>query len=266
MRGTFLAAVSLLLAGCSGGGGHDGAEPFTCPDQTVLDVESIEGHHESGFDPAAHCPVPPSVRLDGVPATLGAYRTATVSWTLDNGSRAASHSMLTSLRVSPASVADADLGAPDAYGSELQRREHQNLPVTYETTLQFTQAATVYLRAYATIDGEDHWSPEATLRILPVEPTGTVVELTHAPGGPLGDFGPAEAQLLLGDAVAFVNEDVTPHTFTFTSGPGGAVPPAVEVAAMATGAPVPLLVPGTYEVETDDVQPKAATLVVAVPA
>ncbi|HLF16118.1 MAG TPA: hypothetical protein VI796_01630, partial [Candidatus Thermoplasmatota archaeon] len=74
-----LSVAAFLLAGCSSGGGHDETEPFTCPDGTPLDVEELPDHHDEGFDPADHCPVAPSVSLDGVPATLGAYRAATVS-------------------------------------------------------------------------------------------------------------------------------------------------------------------------------------------
>ncbi len=254
--------VAAALAGCTKDDGHTALDPVTCPDGTTLDPETVEGHHDAGFDALAACPVPPSIRLEGVPATLEAYRSATFSWTLDNGSQAA-HSLLTSVRVSPTSVADAELADPDSYGAELVRHEHQNLPVTYEGTLQFSQAATLYLRAYATINGADYWTPEAILEITPVQPTGVSVELTHSPGGPLGDFGPTDAVLNLGDAVVLVNDDLVEHAFTFT-GPGA--PGPVTVGAVARSDPIPFLAPGTYKVDTDDVQPKTLEFTVVVPA
>ena len=54
-----------------------------------------------------HCPVKPSVTLKGLPASLGAFRSAPFSWTLDNGTAPHAHSMLTSIRYSESSVADA---------------------------------------------------------------------------------------------------------------------------------------------------------------
>ncbi|MFA5945244.1 MAG: hypothetical protein WC876_12370, partial [Candidatus Thermoplasmatota archaeon] len=121
--------TALAFAGCTGDD-HGSIEPVTCPDGTVLSVEAIEAfadHHEAGFNATSHCPVKPSVRLEGVPASLQAFKAGPFSWTLDNGSVPHAHSMLTSIRYATASVADADLTAITKYPSELIKREHQDI-------------------------------------------------------------------------------------------------------------------------------------------
>lgn len=245
--------AALALAGC--GDKHEGLQPVTCPDGTVLsgdDLEGMPGHHGEGFDAAARCPVKPSVRLEGVPASLPAFKAGSFTWTLDNGSVHHAHSMLTSIRYSPASVPDADLTDVKKYPSELIKREHQDLPVTYRGNLTFSQVGKVYLRAYMEVAGVDYWSPEVAVDVTPVVPTGKVVDFRIPPGaGVAGEVEPAEAIVALGDAIRVVNEDVQPRSCTRTSGP-------VETAPVGDGEgaqeSIVMAAPGTYEFSCDTVQ------------
>ena len=245
--------VALALAGCNDE--HDGIEPVTCPDGTVLsgeDIEAMHDHHEEGFDAAAHCPVKPSVRLEGVPASLTAFKAGSFSWTLDNGSMHHAHSMLTSIRYSTASVPDADLTDAKKYPSELIKREHQDLPVTYRGNLTFSKVGMVYLRAYMEVAGVDYWSSEVALDVTPVVPTGKIVQFRIPPGaGVAGEVEPAEAILALGDAIQVANEDVQPRSCARTSGP-------VETAPVGNGdgaqESIVMVAPGTYEFSCDTLQ------------
>lgn len=251
-----LAVVAVLaLAGC--GEKHDEVEPVVCPDGTTLaaeDIEAMPEHHHGGFNATGHCPVAPSVSLIGVPASLQSYKSGAFSWTLDNGSVPHAHSMLTSIRYSEASVADADLTAITKYPSELIKREHQDLPITYKGNLTFGKVGKVYLRAYMEVSGKDYWSDEVVLEVTPVQPTGKVHEFTIPPAaGVAGDVTPAEAIVVLGDAIRVVNEDpLFPHSCARTSGPA-------ETATLGNGEgdaeSFVIIVPGTYEFECDTLQP-----------
>lgn len=269
--------LALALAGCSGGDDEPTYEAVTCPDGTVLTPEQVkaamEAHEASGetmghdhgghgSDANALCPVAPSVSLTGLPASLQAFKTAAFSWTLDNGSVANAHSMLTSIRYSTSSVADRDLTAVSKYPTELIKREHQDIPITYNGNLSFAKAGKVYLRAYAQIQGADYWSPEVELTVTPVPVTGTVVDIVQGMGDSLAPPTPADVSIMLGDAVRLVNEDLRDHTCAFDSGP--AVTPEMSAAAL-TGAsdPVVFLVPGQYTYNCDTVQASTITIHVA---
>jgi hypothetical protein len=267
---------ALALAGCSGGDGDHKVADVTCPDGTVVTSEQIEageGHHEAGFDPMTLCPVPPSVTLSGLPATIQVYRSAAFTWVVDPGSITAGHSMLTSIRYAKASIPDAELteGQMTKYPTEIIKKEHQNLPVTFKGNMTFNQPGKVYVRAYAQVQGEgaprrDVWSPEVVLEVLPVLPTGVVQSVTHALG-PVGELDPKTVDLQLGDAVKFVNEDFLDHTLELVSAPPGAEP--CELAAGMQGgesATCVLIAPGQYEFVTDDAPTtKSLTVNVAQP-
>lgn len=250
-----LAVLSAALAGCSDG--HSAPEPVVCPDGTTLtpeQVEALPGHHDEGFDPSGACPVAPSVRLEGVPASLQAFASAPFRWTLDNGTVPHAHSMLTAIRWSRAAVADTALAGPETYPEELIKREHQDLPITYRGNLSFAQAGTVYLRAYMEVAGEHYWSGEVALDVTPVLPTGTVHDVVVPPAaGVAGDPEPVEVAARLGDAIRLDNQDVLPHTCAYDAGPGQTDPLSAE--AQAQSEPVALLVPGLYEYVCDTLQP-----------
>jgi hypothetical protein len=254
-----VAITALAFAGC-GEKEHE-LEPVTCPDGTVLSAEDLEAfpdHHEAGFNGTAHCPVKPSVSLLGVPASLGAFKAGAFSWTLDNGTVEHAHSMLTSIRYSTTSVPDADLTAITKYPSELIKREHQNLPITYKGNLSFSKVGKVYLRAYMEVAGADYWSPEIAIDVMPVTPTGKVVEYKIPAGaGVTGPVTPGEQIVVLGDAIKVVNEDPVPRTCSRTSGPA-------ETDPLAADNQVVMVVPGTYEYRCDTLQPTTFKVIVNV--
>lgn len=273
MRNLVLAALvsaALALAGCSGGDGGPKYEAVTCPDGTVLTPEQVEeavknhtaGGHDHGAAVAGSnatgglavdvCPVPPSVSLEGVPPSLQAFRAASFRWSLDQGSLEHAHSMLTSIRWGDRSVPDRDLTNTNKYPNELIKREHQDLPVSYQGNLTFAKVGKVYLRAYAQIQGADYWSPEVALNVTPVPPTGTVHDVTHGPGDFLSPPTPAEVSAVLGDAVRLVNEDpIAARTCSFSSGPSAVNP--LSAPAGGESEPVLLVVPGIYEFTCDEV-------------
>lgn len=244
-------AVSLAMAGCAGE--PEGTAPTGDP--------CAGGGTAAGCQPPTP-PTPPSVELTGLPAQATAYAQVPFSWSLQNHSVARAHSLLTSVRVSSTSVPDSYLAGPDSFGSEVAKHEHQDLPVTYQGTLQVKRAGTVYVRAYATIGGADYWSAEAAVSIGPVEPTGVVKAVTHTAGAFAGTMEPADQMLQLGDAVVLANDDIVDHVFTFD-------PPVhdpMSVAGQSDSEPVVFLAPGTVRIMSDDVQPLEATVDVRAPA
>ena len=273
-----LLAWSLALAGCSGGSEDHDTVDVTCPDGTVLtagDIEADERHHDAGFNATqAMCPVPPMVTLSGLPATIQVYDSAAFTWAVDPGSIAKGHSMLTSLRYSKSSIPNADLveGQMAKYPTEIIKKEHQDLPVTFKGNMTFKEPGKVYVRAYAQVQGEgfarrDMWSPEVVLDVLPVVPTGIVHTVTHALG-PVGDLEPSSLSAALGDALQFDNQDVVDHTLELTDGPAGANACVLEGTGQGPSETTcVLVVPGSYQfVTTGDAQEKTLTVNVAQPS
>lgn len=267
-----LLAWSLALAGCSGGGGSHDAADVTCPDGTILTAEQIEahaGHHEDGFNATTLCPEPPQVTLSGLPATIQVYDSASFTWAVDAGSAAKGHSMLTSIRYAKASIPDAELveGQMEKYPTEIIKKEHQDLPVTFKGNMTFNQPGKVYVRAYAQVQGEglqrrDVWSPEVVLDVLPVQPSGREAVITHSSGFAVSNLDGPSDPVLIGDALRFNNAELIELTLTQTSAPAGAPPCELTAAPSENSAETCLLVvPGTYTFETDDVpQPKTVTI------
>lgn len=254
----------LATAGCFGGDDEHKVDPVTCPDGTTLgadQIEAVDGHHHATFNATDHCPVAPSVSLEGIPASLQAFKTAAFRWTLDNGSIPNAHSMLTSIRYSSSSVPDRELTNLAKYPTEIIKREHQDIPISYEGNLSFAKTGKVFLRAYAQIAGADYWSPEVQINVTPVPSTGVVVDITHGPGDFTSPPTPAEVNAILGDSIRLVNEDFIEHTCSFTSGP--AAVNALEAPAQGASQPVMLAVPGTYEFTCDELQPQSFTVHVA---
>lgn len=256
------ALVMLLLAGCSGSKEEPPAT-FTCPNGKVVQVPA-----NMTATPAAACPppVPPSVVLDQVPADVRIHQTASFAWSIAPGEYASGHSMLSSLRVSATPVADATLQGPDSFGTELARKEHQNLPMSATVEHTFPTAGTYYVRVYATIQADglpaaDFWTPEQVLVVADVTPTGKNTVVVHGVGNAAGKLTPDVVDLKLGDGVILKNDDVQARVFTpkdcaeFTA--------AVTVPSMASSQPLVFKDPKTCTFQTDDVQPLLLTVNVA---
>lgn len=275
-----LVALAVAFAGCSGGDDHAAVEDFTCPDGQVVPAETIEeadGHHDDGFNATSLCPEPPQLTVTGLPGSLPAFSKATFTWTAEPGAVQTPHSMLMSMRYATASVDESTLDAGseatmDSYPTELLKKEHQDLPATFEGSLSFSTVQTVYLRAFALVKGEGYdervmWSDEHTLVITPVNATGTVVTVTKSAGLAAGELTADDDSPALGDAVRLQNDDLVPLTLTLTSSPQGADACTLEADPRATSAASCLLViPGQYTFTSDDLQPKSITLTVAQPA
>lgn len=275
--------LALALAGCSGGDGGAKFEAVTCPDGTVLSAEEVELAMEGrpavaqGGEPgdgnrtegvaAQVCPVLPSVTLEGVPAALQAFKQAPFRWNVDNGSVPGGHSVLTAIRYSTESVPAGDLTGMAAYPNELIKREHQALPVGFTGNLSFSKPGTIYLRAYAQVQGtgyekREFWSPESALEVTPVPPTGTVLTVVKGPGDFLSPPTPPTTNAVLGDAIELDNQDPVPRTCSFQSGPAQVEPLTAE--GSATSNQVLLLVPGTYAFTCNTAQPTGFSVNVAV--
>jgi hypothetical protein len=269
-----LAIAALALAGCSSKSGPDN---HTCAKTgRVIDLSLVEGSGKKGFDPESACPapIPPSVAFAKVPTAMTAYFPALGTWTVATGNYTQGHSMLTQLRMSAKPIVADQLKKPDDYGSVLAQFAHQDVPGKFDAKLKFEKAGTYYLRAYAQVRGEglpdtDFWSPEVQVVVAPVNATGKSTEVVRAAGpalaGQTGKLAPNAVSAVLGDAIVLVNDDVVPHTFTF-SGTCKHDPIAVEAQGGHSGQ-IMLLVPGTCKATTDDqAGPQTVAINVAEPA
>lgn len=268
-----LAAATLAIAGCSGGDGHAKAAEVTCPDGTVLTAEQVEAdarHHEAAFNATELCPIPPEVRIFGVPASVQVYLKAPFTWEVDPGSVQHGHSMLMSVRYSTTSVPDAEASI-ETYSKEILKKEHQDLPKTFKGNMTFTTPGTVYVRAYAQVQGEgfpriDVWSDEVVLNVSAVQPTGTVHTATLGLG-PVGTLAPASLAAALGDELRFQNDDLVEHTLEMTTAPPGSEPCDLTAGGRAASEATCLFsVPGSYTFAIQGATPaKSMTVNVAQP-
>lgn len=265
--------LALLLAGCTGGDGPATTTtgPPTCPAGQKL---ATGGSPTDATSSASSSCVPlklPSVALGDLPAAITVYRAVTLTWSIDPGDYTQeAHSMRNSLHVSPTPVADAELAGPASYGTEIAKKEHQNLPALGAVEHRFTAPGTYYLRAYAQVrsagvNDTDYWSPEAMVTVADIEPTGNNTTVTHPVGNAAGKLEPATVDIGLGDGVILKNDDVTDHVFTpqqgclqFTA--------AVTVAKQSSSAPLVFKAPGTCRFATDDLQPQTLTVNVSADA
>jgi hypothetical protein len=263
------ALVLLALAGC--GGTKD--TTYTCADGLVIDTATLAGSDAPGFDPETACPkpVPPAVHLGAASYTVAIYRSLAFAWQVDAGNYTGGHTMLTSIRLSHhhVDVASGTNGtAPEAYGRELVRLEHQNLPYAFNATTPagtFTFTGNYYLRAYATVHGDglpegNYWSDEVPINVTDVQPTGTTVTVTHKVGDFQGGLDFTTANVRIGDNLVFRNDDVRDHTFHLESAPKNATFDDAAVASMAASGPLFIKVPGTYVWKTDDIMPLTLTV------
>jgi hypothetical protein len=263
--------VLLLLAGCTGGDGGTPTTtaPATCPPGQKMVGGVADGG--TGQPPICRPLTPPSVAVGDVPASIRVYRAVTLTWSIDPGDHTQeAHSMRTSLHVSPAPVPDADLAGPDSYGAELAKKEHQNLPAAGAVNHAFTVAGTYYLRAYAQVrsagvNDTDYWSPEVTITVADIEPTGNNTVVTHPVGNAAGKLEPATVDLGLGDGIVLKNDDLNDHVFTpqqgcvqFTA--------AITVPSQSSSEPLVFKAPGTCRFTTGDVQPQTLTVNVSADA
>lgn len=221
MRKALLIALlaMLVLSGCSAKGKDKAPAAVTCPDGTVLtpdQIKALEGYGTPGFNATKACPVKPSVKFTTMPSSIQVFKSAPFGWTLDAGTATPAHSMLTSIRWNDRSIPDQDLTNINKYPYELVKKEHQNLPITYQGNMTFVKAEKVYVRAYMEQAGNDFWSKEVAINITPVVPSGKVTPITiDQTGAPDNDA----VSIVLGDAVQ-INSSFPPGiTCDRTSGP-----------------------------------------------
>ncbi len=264
MRFTVLLVVAALaLSGCTD---DEHGHSYTCPDGTEVDTSGAD-HHNATFDPESLCVPPqgPTLSLTGVPDMLVAYQFANVTWGMDLGDLEEGHSMMTQLRVAAEPGAPAITDGPDAFGEEVVKREHQDLPFTYDAAIRFTDPGTVYLRGYASFGAEHHWTEAYEIQVMPVQPTGTVKILTHGAGNFAGGLSPSTVEITLGETLVIQNDDAMAHTFTFSGSTCDGIGP-VDVGAQSVSEEILIVHPGSCTVESDDLQTLSAQLQISEPS
>ena len=209
----------LAMSGCSGSKKDTAVKPVTCPDGTVLTAEQVKalpGYGTAGFNATKACPVKPHVELVGIPPSIQAFKEFPFRVDLSAGTYQPQHSMLLSIRWYDRSIADQDLTNINKYPNELIKREHQNLPISYNMTASFAKVQTVYIRAYMEQGGNDYWSKEVKLNVTQVMPSGKVFPVKI---GADGTPSPDVVMVVLGDAVQVDNSYVPGIKCAYHTGP-----------------------------------------------
>ncbi len=264
--------VALTLAGCASKDTTYVCTTGPAAGKTI-DLANVTGSDAKGFDPESACPkpVPPSVVFKTIPAAMTAYFPAKVEWTVLPGTYAEGHSMLTVVAASHHPITSATPTLAD-YAFQYGKKEHQEVPQTFSTTLTFTEEGARYMRLFANVRGAGlaetpYYSDEVKMTILPVPATGKTVVATQALGDQVGGFKADSTNLQLGDAVVLHNADARGHVFTFAEVPAGFHKPDPMTVAMGGDSPSVLLnIPGSYRITVDDAVVQQVTLSVAAPA
>lgn len=231
---TALVVLSVSLAGCSDGGGEKEDPASLC-----------DGIYEDG---ACTPHVEPRVVVEGLPDSFSAYSKATFTWRLDNGTRgtpeAPVHSMDSRILVDTESATVTNTTGPDDWGVEVAREQHQNLPGSFEASLTWDEPATLYLKGYMLIGGENVWTDLGTVDVSPVQPTGNQTAIVIEQGPPPA-LNNTDVSITVGDHVEFVNESPVDYTAVITCGEVEWDPVAVGMdTSVATPA---FLVPGSCD-------------------
>ena len=197
---TGLLLVSVALAGCSGDDdkGPSAEEQCAVDDRLWTGTECTD-HTE------------PTIVLDGLESTLSAYISYPFTWTLDNGTRTAQHSMYSTIQAVtdgtvPTNTTDAETSP---IGTEIITKTHQNLPSPLEGSFSWdTPDQTVVLWGYMRIDGQHLWQQISEIMVTTPPATGqdttVTISLDPAAGGIVHDG--ADVQIGLGDGVIFKND------------------------------------------------------------
>lgn len=231
---TALVFLSVSLAGCSDGGGEKADPTSLC-----------DGIYEDGVC-TPH--VEPRVVVEGLPDSFSAYSKATFTWRLDNGTRgepgAPVHSMDSRILVDTEAGTVTNATGPDDWGQEVAREQHQNLPGSFQASLSWEEPATLYLKGFMLIDGENVWTDLGTVDVTEVQPTGKETTITVEQGPPPA-LASSGASITVGDHVVFQNDSPVDYTAVITC--GGAEMAPVAVPMQASSQQVLFLVPGSCD-------------------
>lgn len=213
-----LVVLSTALAGCSDGG-DEKVDPASLCDGILQDDGTCAPHVE------------PRVVVEGLPDSFSAYSKVPFTWRLDNGTRGTPavpvHSMDSRILAGTESATVTNATGPDDWGVEVAREQHQNLPGSFEATLSWDEPATLYLKGYMLIEGENVWTDLGMVDVTPVQPTGNQTTVTVS--GPPPALDSTETSITVGDALVFQNDSPVDYTAVFECSNG------VTVAEAAVG-------------------------------
>ncbi len=206
MKRTWIPIVLLLTAALAGCAGDDAADPDPDAGSPLT----------TGNETAPPTPV---VTITNATASAVEGESITVNWTVEtsgNASYALNETFLVWADYSVAEPVNAS-----TYGNQTDA-------VTGELDDVFTQSfmptgvngTTVYLRAYALVEGVAAFSAETTVEVTPAAPDVTIhtVTIGSLGTGPVADYDPPVLQISAGEAVVWQNDDSVGHTATDRDG------------------------------------------------
>lgn len=167
-------------------------EKITCPEGTTPPAPGEDGSQ----------PAPVELSFTSVPDAVHRTLNASVNWTVANASGSVEEASLHWAETSVDDPTNASYGnTTDATATDDGWSATMTVPGAPNAS------GTVYLRAQATIDGNDHWSDEVEVPIEALE--ATTVTMTGL------QYDPAELEVEAPAYVVWTNEDNVGHTVTF---------------------------------------------------
>lgn len=233
----------LLLAGLAGCLGGDEAGPAGSDDASD---EGASGGNQTFEGPSGNetsLPIRPVVTITNHSATVAPDQEILVAWNVVEADNRSATLGWTAVLWADASVEDPE--DPADYGNETMRAEGGELPVALNVTFFAgdLNGTTVYLRAYALVEGVAAWSDEVTVTVeAPADPTIHEVTIGGVGTGPAADYSPVRLAIAAGDAVVWVNDDGAGHTATDRDGAWD----TGSIAGGASSAPIVFETAGTF--------------------
>ncbi len=200
-----LLLVAVALAGCSDDEPVDPASQCDPETNYLNEMDECLPHVE------------PSIVVTGMPETLQVYDTADFNWSLDPGTRALDgttvHSMDSRIKASMSTDVPNNATGPDAWGTEIAREQHKDLPQNFSTSIDWEDIGTLYVYGYMLINGQNLWYDLGSIEITAVEATGeyTDVNIDNAQQSSIAPVG-----ITVGDGVRFNNNQQFGYTLSFS--------------------------------------------------
>lgn len=222
-RSLFALIVALTLPGCMGA--EPGAPAGTS--NSATSPAAGTGDPNATGAPSEPVSLSPAVAMVNHTAKFGpSSPTINATWNVTLGApNVTAEAAFTLLAWADFSVA-APTG-PDSYGNVTGRRENVSAPDEFRAAFspQKLNGTTVYLRAFAQVNGSLYWSGEVSSVLdfkppvppAPANKTWDVAIGGRAPGS-VADYDPPVLQIKAGDSVRFTNKDSATHSATDRQG------------------------------------------------
>ncbi len=215
----WLSVAAIMISGCSG------AEEAT----TAPTCDEIANYLDAMGECIPH--TEPTMIVEGLPTTIQQFSSAEFTWSLDNGTRSAVHSMDSRILASATDLNVTNETGPDAWGTQVTVQKHKDFPDNFTAAFAWDEVELVYVKGYMLIDAVNVWVDLGTIDVTAV--TSTANRTTIAISGTPPSVDKSEVSVVVGDGVTFDNGLLYEVTLSWVC-TNGVTPPAGAIAAGTT--------------------------------